>query len=185
MSTSFGPTTDAGSPWLAAQAAGDAACDTPNGRLAGVLLEADPKLGSRLGCSIGPEQAIQAVEERFEGGYAYWRPDLRQVYILYDDATWAILVHGQGRQGGESGRPTETPPDGRLAPAREIGQVWRQERGVRARLGWAVSAQQTVTGAAQSFERGLTLSGSGQRILVLHADGTWQGFRDEHRRPGS
>ena len=149
----------------------------------GQLEAANSGVGRRVGCAIASEQTVQAAEQQFEGGYVYWRADVRQVYVLYGNSTWAIFADTW--QEGDPEKAVEAPPSGRLAPVRSIGRVWRESQGVRTQLGWAVAPERTFSGVAQPFERGLMLWSSARRTYVLYADGTWQEFRDDSGEPGS
>ena len=168
---------------LAARIQDVSACEVPVVHSFGQLEAANSGVGPRVGCAIASEQTVQAAEQQFEGGYAYWRADVRQVYVLYGNSTWAIFADTW--QEGDPEKPVEAPPSGRLAPVRGIGRVWRESQGVRTQLGWAVAPERTFSGVAQPFERGLMLWSSARRTYVLYADGTWQEFRDESREPGS
>lgn len=177
--TATRPASQPETPARATPARDAAACDVPVAPTFGPAFGGKPELATRLGCALAPGVEVAAAEELFEGGYVYWRGDIRQVYILYDDGAWEIVA--ETWQEGEPERGGEAPPANRVEPARGIGEVWREAPGVRARLGWAREPERGFTGLVQPFERGLALGSPSGWTYVLSGDGTWQKLRGDSR----
>jgi uncharacterized protein with LGFP repeats len=104
-----------------------------------------------------------------------WREDSGQIYVLPAVHPWTVYedtwVEGQPE-------PDDQPPEGKSAPVRGFGQVWREQLdGPASTLGWATAPEQGTVLLVQSFARGTLLysAGSGQ-LFVLFDDGTWAGL---------
>ena len=67
------------------------------------------------------------------------------------------------------------PPGGKLQPERGFGKVWRANKAVRDRIGWAVGREEPWTAQVQPFERGLLLRLGGTVWTLLGDDkgGQW------------
>ena len=78
--------------------------------------------------------------------------------------------------GDNTAVPSIVPPWGYYQPVRGFGKAWRQEPGVRDRLGWATDTERGFSAAVQSFEHGLMIWSNAKGIYVLYHDGTWQRF---------
>ena len=105
----------------------------------------------RLPDSGGVRSGSAAVQERFEGGYMFWRMDIKKIYVFdgnpntdtvgvwaeYDD-TWS---DGTAVATTTPGMPTGTPyvqatvvgspPDGKYVPVRGFGKLWAENATVR------------------------------------------------------
>jgi uncharacterized protein YraI len=130
----------------------------------------------RLGCPVAGTASTDFAHQYFQGGQMIYRHDLRTVYVLYSDGTWAAFrdnyVEGQPMQAHEY-----NPPDGMKQPIKGFDRVWEQ-KAVRARLGWATGDEQSVIqGEGEPFQRGQALwinrSGYLTAYFLLLADGTW------------
>jgi hypothetical protein len=86
---------------------------------------------------------VWAAYEPFEGGHMVWRSDTRQIYVLYDDATYETYedTWNEGDPIGIEG----TPPPGLSSPVRGFGKLWASQPGVREKLGWAAAAEDGYT----------------------------------------
>ena len=155
------------------------ACEVAVVRSFGLVRAARPELSRRLGCAVAPERPIQAAHQYFEGGYVYWRADVRQVYVLYDDSTWLAFADTWRGENGEDSE--ETPADGRQVPTRAIGRASGEKPDARTRLGLALTVERGFSGVIQPFERGLMLKGDNRRVYALYSNGTWQSLSDEYR----
>jgi len=101
-----------------------------------------------------------------------WREDPRRIYALYDDNTWADYEDTFN----PSVDPIVTglqPPAGLQEPAFGLGKVWREQPGVRDRLGWATEGEQAYQGASQRFAWGQKLWAR-EGVYLLQDDGTWR-----------
>ncbi len=84
---------------------------------------------------------VWAAYEPFEGGHMVWRSDTRQIYVLYDDATYETY-----EDTWNEGDPIDiegTPPPGLSSPVRGFGKLWASQPGVREKLGWAAYIRTT------------------------------------------
>lgn len=139
------------------------ACPAPAGGFK-LIYVSDPALQDALGCPIAPNRstppdawAIQTAFQPYENGLMIWISQLgwepqKMVYVLFDDGTYQRYVDtwqdGMPESGGE------TPPDGFLEPVRGFGKVWREQPGVRERLGWALQIENGGAGQIQRFAGG-------------------------------
>jgi hypothetical protein len=130
---------------------------------------------SRLGCPIEQEKTISAAEENFQNGFLFWRSDGKIIYALYQSGTWQSMVD-TWKEGDPVSNPSLTPPWGYYQPVRGFGKVWREEPGVRDRLGWATDTERGFSAAVQSFEHGLMIWSNAKGVYVLYHNGTWQRF---------
>jgi murein DD-endopeptidase MepM/ murein hydrolase activator NlpD len=104
----------------------------------------------------GPVITSNAAGENFEGGRVYWyeampgAADTRGIiYVIYNDGTWeSFLDTWDSSQ--PSNDPNIAPPPGRFQPERGIGKLWREQTGVRGKLGWAYEPESAFMGRRQS-----------------------------------
>lgn len=124
-----------------------------------------------------PVDAADAVGESFEGGRVYWykaTPAYPQdlVYIIYNDGTWEVY-EDTWEPGQIESDPGIVPPPNRFQPVRGIGKIWREQPGVRTKLGWAYEAETAFPGRRQIPQPPTNLSyedlyiDHGTRNLVL------------------
>ncbi|MGB3714426.1 MAG: hypothetical protein WA996_08360 [Candidatus Promineifilaceae bacterium] len=94
-------------------------------------------------CPVAPAMSSGGAMQRFEGGTMIWVEEEDHIYVLFEDEGspgWNRYVDTW--DSGEPDRdPTLSPPDGLYQPARGFGLVWREQPGVRDRLGWAVDEE--------------------------------------------
>ncbi len=106
-------------------------------------------------CPNGPAETIAAVEQEFENGWMLWLDHLpansmlsgpthtRLIFVFYN-ADWSMVPYADTWDASQhDSDPTLTPPAGRVQPVRGFGLVWRSQPGVRAKLGWALAAEQS------------------------------------------
>jgi hypothetical protein len=94
-------------------------------------------------CPAAPASSSAAAVQHFERGIMIWVEEEGQIYILYDDVNspgWNRYVDQWNATELEMD-PAMTPPDGLFQPIRGFGLVWREESGVRDRLGWAIEQE--------------------------------------------
>ena len=130
---------------------------------------------NRLGCPLAPEKSVAAAEQSFQHGTMFWFEDTQFIYILYSNGIWQSVVD-TWRAGDPEQDPSITPPWGYYQPIRGFGKVWREEPGVRDRVGWATEQERGLTAAKQQFERGMMIWSPTKGVFVVYQDGTWQRF---------
>lgn len=104
------------------------------------------------------QQTVRAAHLDFEGGFMIWRSDTREIYVLYDDRTYAAYADTWAE--GEPVNIPETPPAGRAAPGRGFGKLWANNPDLRARLGWATGGEDSYQ---TPFETAVELAGRVQQ----------------------
>ncbi|MFQ5496158.1 MAG: WD40/YVTN/BNR-like repeat-containing protein [Phycisphaerae bacterium] len=126
----------------------------------------DPEVRRALGWAAEPEpRQISAAFQPFEGGVMIWRGDTRTIYVLYDDGSWDGFEDTWTPEEPDLD-PNIQPLAGLEQPARGFGKVWREQPGVRDRLGWGLRSEEAYASPLQSFERG-TAMGVGASVFVL------------------
>ncbi len=94
-------------------------------------------------CPAALALSSAGVVQHFEGGTMIWVEEEDQIYVLFDDVHspgWNRFVD-QWDPAEPDNDPTLTPPDGLYQPVRGFGLVWREEPGIRDRMGWAVDEE--------------------------------------------
>jgi len=138
----------------------------------GRLTALDPDIRLKIGCATGQASNTNAIEQVFERGHMIYVAKERQVLVTYfSDGRWTRFE--DTFRTGDS-EPSLTPPEGLFAPQRGFGKVWREQTGVRQRLGWAVGSERPFEGREQSFTGGaMVWTGVNQWMLrIYYADGT-------------
>ncbi len=106
-------------------------------------------------CAAGPAVQTQAAEQAFERGTMLWVATENRIYVLYNDGqqyAWDSYTD-EWHEGMPEIDPTLVPPDGLLQPRRGFGLVWREQPGVRDRLGWALRPEAGFTSQIQRTGR--------------------------------
>jgi hypothetical protein len=136
------------------------------------------------------DSAIVSSYQTFEHGTMLWTENdygwylERHIYVLYDDGTFDLFDDAwDDTQPFDD--PTLIPPDGLYQPVAGFGKVWREEAGVRDRLGWATESETGSAGEIQPFQRGEMVWREAEDLIwVFYADfnwevdGTWDVFED-------
>ncbi len=109
-----------------------------------------------------PVDVTDAVGHDFEGGRAYWYKATAAypqnlIYIIYNDGTWAVY-DDTWNTSLPIDDPSIVPPAGRFQPVRGIGKVWREQPGVKTKLGWAYEAEYAFRGRRQEPQPPLTVN---------------------------
>ncbi|MFV9503086.1 MAG: hypothetical protein AB4911_00830 [Oscillochloridaceae bacterium umkhey_bin13] len=141
----------------------------------------------RLGCPQPGQDFsfIQGATARFERGQMYWinlRGGRSVVVVLFYDANGQVSqqIFEDYWQPGDPETSGLTPPRGLVEPRRGFGKIWREQPGVRERLGWALETEREETLSFQQFQHGdLLYPLSENRVWELHRSGT---ARSEARR---
>lgn len=85
--------------------------------------------------------ALEAITQPFEHGSMIWLQGRQEIYVLYENGEMQRFVDHFAEGQPEAALATP-PPAGKLQPQRRFGWVWRTNRNVRERLGWAQQAEQ-------------------------------------------
>jgi len=102
-------------------------------------------------CPASAALVSDGAEQHFEHGVMIWVMDQDAIYVLFDDGqspTWSIYTD-EWDPGEPEDDPTLTPPAGLYQPVRGFGLVWREQPGVRGRLGWAKDLETGFTISVQ------------------------------------
>lgn len=137
-------------------------------------------------CPAGEASASWAAEQPFEHGRMIWLEDVgvlaRVILVLYDDGQFAMF-DDTWTEGDPESDPAFVPPAGLLQPIRGFGKLWRENAGVRDKLGWATAGEQgfdTVfqTQIAESIGATAFLRALDGKIIRVSGwdvgTGTWQ-----------
>jgi hypothetical protein len=136
----------------------------------------DPAIAAALGCPLGQPptpMTLNSASQTFENGAMLWLDEAPgYIYVLFGDGTYqrytdtfdaAVDPISGGAQ----------PPAGRFEPVRGFGKVWREQPGVRDRLGWAINNESGGPAVTLSFVSGRMVSSDARGdILVLTTTGT-------------
>lgn len=159
----------------------------------GLIWDTNADVRRKLGCAQEVEYAIlEAVHERFAGGYMFWRADTKKIYVFFGNpnldtlGTWAeyndTWVEGTPEPTAVPGSPL--PPSGQFIPVRGFGKLWHENKDVQTRLGFALETEQPVTGAFQTFENGYGLWTNNKVIRFMYKDtNLWERFTDTYVMP--
>jgi len=141
----------------------------------GTIWNTHPQVRSRLGCPVEVESSKWSAEETFVHGYMFWRQDLLIVYVLYDDHTWQSYADAW-QEGQMEWDVNIVAPAGLYQPKRGFGKVWREQPGVRGKIGWATTEERGLNASYQAYQGGLMLWSDTQGHFVLYNDGTWERY---------
>jgi hypothetical protein len=106
-------------------------------------------------CPSGPAVTFTAAEEHFEHGTMIWLDEQDVIYVLFDDGSsphWSVFSD-EWEDGDPQDDPSLTPPAGLYQPVRGFGLIWREQTGVRDRLGWATDAEAGFSTSVQRTSR--------------------------------
>lgn len=170
------PGTPAPSPTAAAGGSVAPTCSIHPVRGFGLVYNTHPDVAARLGCASATEIGAGSTRQTFEHGLMIRRDDVRQIFVIKGDGTWAVFPDTY--QDGEALADVGPAPAGRLVPAHGFGKLWREQAGLRQALGWATGPEQGVSGAYEDFAAGRMLWTSDRTIYALYSDGTWRSFAD-------
>jgi len=106
-------------------------------------------------CPSSPPILTDGAEQHFEHGLMLWSGVENWIYVLFDDGAqpaFKVFLDEWG-EGKPESDPDIAPPAGLYQPVRGFGLVWREETGVRDRLGWAVDEEAGYPTAIQRTSR--------------------------------
>lgn len=111
-------------------------------------------------CPAADPLRAEAILQEFEQGRMVRLASTGEIVVLFDDfptsagaqnPAWLQVVDPYV-EGSPVEDPAIEPPPGLLEPERGFGLVWRETPGVRDRLGWAVSPEESYTATQQSAQ---------------------------------
>jgi len=106
-------------------------------------------------CPSGPALRSDGAEQHFEHGVMLWVGAEDRIYVLFEDGVdpeWYAFAD-EWDPGEPESDPGLVPPTGHYQPVRGFGLVWREQTGVRDRLGWAVEEEVGYETAVQRTAR--------------------------------
>lgn len=141
-------------------------------RLTGPLAEA-------MGCPQGKAELIATAAQRFQQGQMLWRGDRQVIYVLEADGRWSFFGD-TWEDGDDPFDPSIIVPEGLYQPVRGFGQVWRDQPGLRASLGYALAEETGFSGTIQPFATGLVWDNPpDKRLVILFNNGTYEVVGEE------
>lgn len=125
---------------------------------------------SRLGAPTAAAAPTASQLLAFQYGSMYLRGDTNEIYVLQTDGVWSSFPNtATDDPAAEAGALENT-----WVPGGALGVLWRNEASVSDALGYAYAATATsFDGQAQTFERGVMLSGPSD-VFVIYDDGSWE-----------
>jgi Tol biopolymer transport system component/DNA-binding beta-propeller fold protein YncE len=122
-------------------------------------------------CPSSPPIVTEGAEQHFEHGLMLWSKAEDRIYVLFGEGATAWSIYTDEWDEGEpESDPSIVPPPGLYQPARGFGLVWREQPGVRERLGWATG---TEAGFTMSIQRTSRWEGNVTYISALDG-GVWE-----------
>jgi hypothetical protein len=100
-------------------------------------------------CPLEPAVTTAAAEQVFENGRMIWLEHLGVIYVLYPNGEFRGY-YDEWSPGDPESDPQIIPPEGLYQPVRGFGNVWREQPGMRERLGWAIAPEQGFETIVQS-----------------------------------
>jgi serine/threonine-protein kinase len=150
-----------------------------------VLYDDHAEVRGRLGCPTSGEIPLAAVDQFFASGTMYWTGKQRDVfYVLLGDDSGPFQRFSVSQVAGLPDPPAEIDPLIR----REGGfaRIYYGVSEVREAVGAPIVGERNITGALQSFERGLMLYSppeptrpQGAIYVLVNGGGFWQ-YLDEN-----
>jgi hypothetical protein len=102
-------------------------------------------------CPQNPALPSAGAEQHFEHGIMIWVGEENHIFVLFEDGNspqWNAY-QDEWSPGMLESDPTLSPPPGLMQPVRGFGFVWREQPGVKDRLGWATNQETAYTTALQ------------------------------------
>jgi hypothetical protein len=118
-------------------------------------------------CPAAPAEFGAGAEQHFEHGIMLWVQSQDLIYVLSENGQsrqWHPYLD-EWEEGMPEDDPAIIPPPGYYQPIRGFGLVWREQTGVRDKLGWAVDTESAYETAVQHT------SYSYSNIYIRAADG--------------
>jgi hypothetical protein len=144
----------------------------------------DRSVRASLGCPQAAPHIAVSVEETFQRGFMLWREDLGQIYVVYDNGSWAQYprgledIYNENYDKEFSCESPASPP----SPRRGFSKVWCAHYDVHIGLGNATEYEQgfCMDGGGdcetfQDFAHGFMYRSNRFNTLYLFLpDGTWK-----------
>lgn len=95
-------------------------------------------------CPLNEALSSQGAYQQFEQGMMIWVERQDAIYVMYnsgDQPRWQVFRDNY-QDGEPEDDPNLTPPPAFWQPRRGFGEVWRDQPGVRQRLGWALDSSE-------------------------------------------
>jgi hypothetical protein len=102
-------------------------------------------------CPADAPLVSDGAEQRFERGVMLWVAGEDRMYVLFDDGQspeWKAY-RDEWDESDPTLDPNLDPPTGLQQPVRGFGLLWREESGIRERLGWAIDEEHGYETALQ------------------------------------
>jgi len=132
--------------------------------------ENDTALQTALGWAKDPlPKETPGAIQTFDNGVMIWRGDTQQIYVIYKDRTWQVFSD-TFKEGQAESDPSINVPGGKLQPIRGFGKIWRDNPGMRDKLGWATAKESGYSMPLQIFERGVMLRIGGLVYALAESD---------------
>jgi hypothetical protein len=131
------------------------------------------------GCPADAPLITDAAEQHFHRGTMVWNRAEDRIYVLFGDGggpAWRAYQDAFDEGEDLVSDPGIQPPPGSYQPIRGFGLVWREQPGVRNRLGWAMD---TETGYQTAIQRSSYVRYNAIYIRALDG-GVWR-LGPEHR----
>src|SRR5688572_3490988 len=112
-----------------------------------------------------------SVGQDFEGGRVVvypidWNGNyVESIYVIYNDGSWDTF-NATWEVGEPESDASIVPPAGRFQPVHDIGEFWRTEPGVRAKLGWAYAPEAPFVGRWQGGNANIAIAHPGYPIYL-------------------
>ncbi len=110
-------------------------------------------------CPANAPVVTVAAEQPFEHGRMIWLKEIHLInlsytnviFVLYDDQSPHLnRFEDQWTPAEPENDPAIVPPTGLYQPVRGFGKLWRENEGVRNRLGWALAREQSFEATWQA-----------------------------------
>jgi hypothetical protein len=149
--------------------------------------EANEGIRVRLGGPLGPEAQVGGAILQFQRGWMLYRADTRTIHVLVSEAEGGSIPVGAAWTFADTWDESQPTGGGKgpgelFEPSRGFGKIWREQPGVRERLGYALTPnEQGQTFTIQSFVGGVVFDAPGLRdygstglIFVVYTNGRYE-----------
>ena len=102
-------------------------------------------------CAASSVDITQGVYQPFVGGFMVWIASRDMIYVFYNDANsprWSAYLD-TWQPGMAEQDDSLIPPAGLFQPVRGFGRIWRDQPGIRDRVGWATASESSFQAAFQ------------------------------------
>ena len=134
------------------------------------LREQRPNIQTVIGCVLGSEQRVPSVYQPFERGFMlYLGSPLEVIVVGSQDESFRVYTN-TFNPSADPASGADQPPSGLFQPANALGKVWRNDRGVRAGLGWATAPPGSGESVSARFTKGWLIYAPQRNDILLLAD---------------